>query len=309
MSKEYQLKRNSVYAIAHKEEIWYIMYEQAGRLGFKFDQYRFGRGGEIGFSKKMFDQSKARIFKNNKGESFEMKKKSLATMAVTAGIILSASFNSFAGQWVYDGPESYQWWYQEDDGSYPASAWKEVDGKWYHFDENGYLDLGWQFIDGSYYFFDESGAMATSGTWEGGNILPDGSLNMWYVGREYDQSREYDNMQISYVDELTYSENPTLHPVADWKKNIFSTISEATAELWQNYSGETKTYSFDFQVPANWYEEFPAPLLGPLVNNPLYEFRTDLYRIKDCPYSTDGTNLHIELTVEPNEYDELGNPV
>lgn len=69
---------------------------------------------------------------------------------------------------MYDGPQNYQWWYQEDDGSYPANAWKEINGTWYHFDENGYLDLGWHAIDGKWYLFEDSGAMATSGNWEGG---------------------------------------------------------------------------------------------------------------------------------------------
>ena len=30
------------------------------------------------------------------------------------------------------------WWYQYSDGSYPASAWRKIDGKWYYFDSNGY---------------------------------------------------------------------------------------------------------------------------------------------------------------------------
>lgn len=223
-----------------------------------------------------------------------MKRKNLVAMAVTVGLVLSTSFNSFAGQWVYDGPESYQWWYQEDDGSYPVSAWKEIDGKWYHFDENGYLDLGWHNIDGKQYLFDESGAMVTSGEWEGGNIRPDGSLNAWYVGRAYDIE------QILYVDEVTNPQHPITHPVADWKKDIFSTISEATAELWEgDYSAQTKTYSFDFQVPANWYEEFPQPLLETLISWAVYEFRENLYIINNYSYSTEGTNLHIELTVAP----------
>lgn len=37
--------------------------------------------------------------------------------------------------WIQD---SRGWWYQYSDGSYPASAWRKIDGKWYYFDSNGY---------------------------------------------------------------------------------------------------------------------------------------------------------------------------
>ncbi len=107
-----------------------------------------------------------------------MKRKCIVTMLTATSLVLSTAFTSFAGQWVYDGPENYQWRYQEDNGSYPINEWKEIDGKWYHFDGMGYLDLGWHFIDTAWYCFDESGAMLTSGTWEGGNIEEDGSLNL-----------------------------------------------------------------------------------------------------------------------------------
>ena len=35
------------------------------------------------------------------------------------------------------------WWWQENDGSYPVSEWKKIDGKWYHFNASGYMDTGW----------------------------------------------------------------------------------------------------------------------------------------------------------------------
>ena len=43
---------------------------------------------------------------------------------------------SFAGQWQ-QGNTGY--WYQNDDGSYPANQWMEIDGKHYYFDSNGYM--------------------------------------------------------------------------------------------------------------------------------------------------------------------------
>ena len=56
---------------------------------------------------------------------------------------------------------SHGWWYQNPDGSYPANAWQQIDGKWYHFDAKGYMQTGWQQINGKWYWFKLGGAMAT----------------------------------------------------------------------------------------------------------------------------------------------------
>lgn len=53
------------------------------------------------------------------------------------------------------------WWWQEDDGSWPASQWKRVSGKWYYFNSAGYMTRGWQQIDGKWYYMNSSGAMTT----------------------------------------------------------------------------------------------------------------------------------------------------
>lgn len=55
-----------------------------------------------------------------------------ATIALTLGM----SFTSYAGQWQKDATG---WWYQNDDGSYPAGQWSEIDGKQYYFGEDGYM--------------------------------------------------------------------------------------------------------------------------------------------------------------------------
>lgn len=63
-----------------------------------------------------------------------MKKPKIIIMS----LILSVSFclNAFAGEWKQD---SDGWKYQEDNGSYPTSAWKEINGNWYYFDEGGHM--------------------------------------------------------------------------------------------------------------------------------------------------------------------------
>ena len=61
--------------------------------------------------------------------------------------------------WV-QAADGVRWWWQNADGSYPASQWKEIDGRWYYFDAQGYMATGWVQVDGVYYYLDtRSGAM------------------------------------------------------------------------------------------------------------------------------------------------------
>ena len=71
------------------------------------------------------------------------------------------------GSWKQN---SYGWWYQRADGTYPKNEWDKIGGKWYHFDAKGYIQTGWQKISDRWYYFSSSGAMQTgwkqiSGKW------------------------------------------------------------------------------------------------------------------------------------------------
>ncbi|MBQ9041601.1 MAG: hypothetical protein IJ111_02170 [Eggerthellaceae bacterium] len=44
------------------------------------------------------------------------------------------------------------WWWDNGDGTWPASDWKKVDGKWYYFDKNGYMVTGWLDWEGERYY-------------------------------------------------------------------------------------------------------------------------------------------------------------
>ena len=69
-------------------------------------------------------------------------KKKIMTLALTAAMAASMGMTAFAGQWVQN---TTGWWWQEDNGSYPTSQWKWLDGnkdgiyECYCFDSNGYI--------------------------------------------------------------------------------------------------------------------------------------------------------------------------
>jgi len=64
----------------------------------------------------------------------DMKKKSL--LALTTAIVMISSLTTYAGQWKQ---ENNTWWYQNDNGSYPANGWEQIDSNLYYFGEDGYL--------------------------------------------------------------------------------------------------------------------------------------------------------------------------
>lgn len=66
--------------------------------------------------------------------------------------------------WIKD---SVGWWWQEEDGTYPAQQWKYVNGEWYYFDASGYMATGWRYVNGKWYYLSEDGHMLAN-TWVDG---------------------------------------------------------------------------------------------------------------------------------------------
>ena len=80
-----------------------------------------------------------------------------------AGTILATSVTPMTVRAASWKQNSVGWWYQEDNGSYPANQWKAINGNWYWFDGNGYMVTGWKNIGGNWYYFQASGAMLGEG--------------------------------------------------------------------------------------------------------------------------------------------------
>jgi len=57
------------------------------------------------------------------------------------------------GSWKFD---SKGWWFQYDDGSWPANTWVYLpwnnESKWYYFNEEGYMVTGWHLWNSNYYY-------------------------------------------------------------------------------------------------------------------------------------------------------------
>ncbi|MCI8535520.1 MAG: hypothetical protein HFG68_08090 [Hungatella sp.] len=91
---------------------------------------------------------------------------------ILAGILsLSMSVSAFAGSWQLNATG---YWYQNDDGSYPTSCWKWIDGnndgiaENYYFNSEGYLLVSTTTPDG--YTVDSNGAMTINGVVQTQNV-------------------------------------------------------------------------------------------------------------------------------------------
>ena len=103
--------------------------------------------------------------------NFKKLKKGIAlclSSAMIASIVLPTSVE--AASWKQN---KTGWWWQEDNGSYPVSQWKVINGKWYAFDERGYMRSGWFLSNGKWYYL----GAANDGSMKTGWQLINGS---WY---------------------------------------------------------------------------------------------------------------------------------
>lgn len=95
-------------------------------------------------------------------------KKCIVILGMLLALSIRITIISYAGNWEWD---NRGWWYNNQDGTYPASSWKKIDGKWYYFNSSGYMVTGWNRISDKWYFFYKDGSMA-SHTW----------IDEYYVG-------------------------------------------------------------------------------------------------------------------------------
>lgn len=87
----------------------------------------------------------------------------------SSSLIISGNLPAAAVEGWVRAADGVRWWWQNSDGSYPASQWKQVNNVWYYFDAQGYMATGWVNVNGVYYYLD-----TTSGAMYASRYTPDG---------------------------------------------------------------------------------------------------------------------------------------
>ncbi|MBT9778321.1 hypothetical protein GPL15_17635 [Clostridium sp. MCC353] len=104
-----------------------------------------------------------------------MKRVKLFLSVVIMSLLMAIT--AFAGQWQLD---SNGWWYLNDDGSYPAGQWQEIDGKHYYFRSDGYMLSNTITPDGY--------VVGADGAWISGYVLASG----YEADEEKGEDTDYD---------------------------------------------------------------------------------------------------------------------
>lgn len=134
-----------------------------------------------------------KLVRQPKGRNMKLKSSFIKTMTIClTGAMLASTPATLqdvnAAAWKKN---STGWWWQEDNGSYPQNAFKQIKGQTYYFDGRGYMTTGWKKVNNNWYYFNPNGAMATGwkqvgNTWyylNGSGIMQTGWLklgNTWY---------------------------------------------------------------------------------------------------------------------------------
>ena len=132
-----------------------------------------------------------------------LKKAALITLA--ASMTIGSGFTSLAAGWQSD---ANGWWWQEDNGSYPTSQWKWLDGnkdgiaESYCFDARGYLYAGTTTPDG--YEVNTDGAWVKDGVVQTKKVTTD-TTDASKSNQNDDYSGTYVTSHATYV--LTYDKS------------------------------------------------------------------------------------------------------
>ena len=168
-----------------------------------------------------------------------MKKKMLVGILSTA-LAMSMSMTAFAGQWQSD---ANGWWWQNDNGSYPANTWQWIDGN-----NDGTAE--------SYYFNTQGYCLMNTTTPDGYTVNPAGA---WIVDGVV-QTQTVENTTQNQVPNVPVVNLLDLKPVASSSYNKFTNKRTVQGDLW---SKGFYLHSWDYYVEfytGGQYQTFTAML-------------------------------------------------
>ena len=181
---------------------------------------------------------------------------SAATLAIITAVMVAAANPVEAKAETGWNENSTGWWWEEADGNYPVSAWKQIGGSWYYFDANGYMTTGWQQVNGTWYYMNSSGAMTTGWQQINGNwyyMNASGAMTTgwqqvngnWYY--MYSSGAMASNTYIGdyYVNADGVWETGKAVSTGQWKQN-------STGWWWENADGSYPVSAWK-QIGGSWY--------------------------------------------------------
>lgn len=131
---------------------------------------------------------------------------------LSTALAMSMSMTAFAGQWQSD---ANGWWWQNDNGSYPANTWQWIDGN-----NDGTAE--------SYYFNTQGYCLMNTTTPDGYTVNPAGA---WIVDGVV-QTQTVENTTQNQVPNVPVVNLLDLKPVASSSYNKFTNKRTVQGDLW-----------------------------------------------------------------------------
>lgn len=159
-----------------------------------------------------------------------MRKHFIAAFGLGLLMTVAAAAPSFAGQWRQDYSG---WWYQNDDGSYPAGTWQWIDSdgdgtaECYYFYSDGYMAHN-NTIDGSY--------VNDDGQWVSGGKVKHKELGGSTTGRQIDYSAVYGRiLDVRQAEDVSGDGVPNGQLYAGWY-TLLDINNDGIRELFVGFS-------------------------------------------------------------------------
>lgn len=163
-------------------------------------------------------------------------KKKLILLALTTGLSVLSCIPVFAGQWKQD---NIGWWYQEDNGSYPVSTWKWIDGngdgvaECYYFNASGYMLSNTSTPD--------SYSVNNDGAWTVNGVVQTKQVGLTDTSQEKTDNSLNDNIGMGSKDKIkTGSEVFGRHRGIGGSTGAQGTLNGGSTESQSNYEDPSK---------------------------------------------------------------------
>lgn len=146
-----------------------------------------------------------------------MKKNFVKAFTVAAFATLISTAPAMAGQWKTGaGNNASRWWYANDDGSYAANGWHQINNVWYYFDNSGWMLANTTTPDG--YFVNADGAWVQNNNTQTTNSGNDDSDR--YVVRDDEVCKDDFYLESNFDKSADFSK---------YERELFNLINEDRA--------------------------------------------------------------------------------
>ncbi len=226
--------------------------------------------------------------------------KRVAALVMAASMVLGSTMTSMAASWQQNATG---WWWQNDDGSWPANTWQWLDGngdgvaECYYFDSNGYMAANTTTPDG--YQVNADGAWVVNGAVQTQTTQPAQTTNT-DVMTGYNS----DGISNAAIDILnhTQAENAKYGEVSVYNGNgVYGLLNRVVYNNGLTAEYYLEGIAYNNGLPERVYTQTPSTIIQNINNSANNSDVAENY-LKDAGFSRTYNNGVNAWTIENNYY-------